>query len=63
VGASANSAANPYAVRHFDGANYVFADGHVKWLKSPNPSVTYRVYTKDLDYCPGGVLGAETTLG
>lgn len=24
----------PYARRHQDGANYVFADGHVKWLKA-----------------------------
>jgi len=25
-----------YTKRHFDGANYAFADGHVKWLKSSN---------------------------
>ena len=25
----------PYADRHLEGMNYAFADGHVKWLKSP----------------------------
>ena len=24
------------ATRHFDGSNYAFVDGHVKWLKSPS---------------------------
>ncbi len=29
-----------YAQRHFDGSNYAFADGHVKWLKPSQLSLT-----------------------
>lgn len=29
-----------YAQRHFDGSNYAFADGHVKWLKPTQLSLT-----------------------
>lgn len=29
-----------YAQRHFDGSNYAFADGHVKWLKPSQISLT-----------------------
>src|SRR5690606_25645630 len=28
-----------YTLRHQDGANYSFADGHVKWLKASNITV------------------------
>jgi prepilin-type N-terminal cleavage/methylation domain-containing protein len=27
-------------VRHFDGSNYIFVDGHTKWFKSVTPSYT-----------------------
>lgn len=26
--------------RHFGGSNYLFSDGHVKWVKTPDPSYT-----------------------
>lgn len=29
-----NSMANLHQTRHFDGSNYAFLDGHVKWIKS-----------------------------
>jgi prepilin-type N-terminal cleavage/methylation domain-containing protein/prepilin-type processing-associated H-X9-DG protein len=29
-----------YTQRHFDGANYAFADGHVKWLKADSITTT-----------------------
>lgn len=34
--------------RHFDGANYAFVDGHVKWMKGPNIS-------------PGGTAATSTS--
>lgn len=34
------SAANGWAMRHLEGANYAFADGHVKWLKPDKISMT-----------------------
>lgn len=33
VGIQIWSASADYASRHFDGANYAFADGHAKWLR------------------------------
>ena len=55
--------ADPFAARHFDGSNYLFVDGHVKWLKSPDPTLTTPLLpTTDLDYCPGGLLGTATTM-
>ncbi|BCM91534.1 hypothetical protein IAD21_03409 [Abditibacteriota bacterium] len=34
------------AWRHLDGANYGFADGHVKWLKAKGVSRDFRVVTR-----------------
>jgi prepilin-type N-terminal cleavage/methylation domain-containing protein/prepilin-type processing-associated H-X9-DG protein len=53
------------AARHFDGMNYLFADGHVKWLKAsyvdPNPN-NNRVYINGLDYDCDGNVGSGATL-
>ncbi len=38
-------------VRHFDGMNFLFADGHVKWLRNQKDNVPY---AKDVDYNPDG---------
>ena len=35
----ANAANNTTDLRHFDGVNVAFADGHVKWLKSEKVTV------------------------
>jgi prepilin-type processing-associated H-X9-DG protein len=40
----------PYASRHLNGANYLFADGHVAWMRAEAVAVS-----KNAD--PGGVLG------
>lgn len=50
------------ATRHFDGANYTFYDGHVKWLKAPDPSLPNQPARNELDYCPDGLVGNTTTL-
>ena len=36
------------AQRHLEGANYAFADGHVKWLKAETTSQSSKVYDDDL---------------
>lgn len=53
---SSNPYARGYSIRHFDGANYLFTDGHVKWLRRPNggASTPARV---GLDYDCDGTLG------
>lgn len=57
----------PGANIHFDCANFLFADGHVKSLKTPvlNPpaSTLAPVPGTDLDYCPDGTVGTATTYG
>ncbi|MEO6906484.1 MAG: prepilin-type N-terminal cleavage/methylation domain-containing protein [Abditibacteriaceae bacterium] len=34
------TSSDPYANRHFGGANYAFADGHVKWLNAASINTT-----------------------
>jgi prepilin-type N-terminal cleavage/methylation domain-containing protein/prepilin-type processing-associated H-X9-DG protein len=67
--------ATPHGSRHFDGANYAFADGHVKWLKGgitnsccgagldtlekPRPST---VATNGLDYDGDGFVGTAARI-
>ena len=57
----------PGGTIHFDGTNYLFTDGHVKWLKSPNPNVPAGspppISSTDLDYCPDGIVGTSTNYG
>lgn len=31
-------------IRHFDGANYAFADGHVKWIRNRNNNASNIIY-------------------
>ena len=54
-------------LRHFEGANYTFADGHVKWLKGYKETVganTFLRPKKDgLDYDGNGTVGVGTALG
>jgi len=47
---------------HLDGANYAFADGHVKWYKGQMSSAFTAVQTNSLDYNGDGVLGTAGTL-
>jgi prepilin-type N-terminal cleavage/methylation domain-containing protein/prepilin-type processing-associated H-X9-DG protein len=37
--------ANLYQNRHFDGSNYVYIDGHVKWIKSDVVDAVYTAQT------------------
>ena len=57
----------PGATAHQDGANYLFADGHVKWLAAQRPVVPFSVMpmpaSVNLDYCPDGVVGTASTFG
>ena len=39
-----------FGLRHLDGLNYAFADGHVKWLKSASPVLLNKVYDGTEDY-------------
>ena len=52
--------------RHLDGCEYLFADGHVKWYKSPkikySASTIDGVQSNDMDYTADGTLGTATTL-
>ncbi|RYX82645.1 DUF1559 domain-containing protein [bacterium] len=52
---------------HFDAGNYLFADGHVKSMKSPAPippaGVLAPAPSTDLDYCPDGLVGTAANYG
>jgi prepilin-type N-terminal cleavage/methylation domain-containing protein/prepilin-type processing-associated H-X9-DG protein len=64
--ATANAPAAPtggFGLRHLDGVNYAFADGHVKWLKSDTatglgkvarPDYSYAVTNQDPTFYAGG---------
>ena len=41
-----------YARRHFDGSNYAFADGHVKWLKPSQLSLTANATGTNFTFVP-----------
>ena len=47
---------------HLDGANYCFADGHVKWYKGQMSTTFTAVQTNSLDYNGDGVLGTAGVL-
>ncbi|BCM92989.1 hypothetical protein IAD21_04874 [Abditibacteriota bacterium] len=49
------------SIRHFDGCNYAFADGHVKFLKG-GTSANAQFASNGLDYNADGVLGDLTTM-
>jgi prepilin-type N-terminal cleavage/methylation domain-containing protein/prepilin-type processing-associated H-X9-DG protein len=46
--------------KHFDGTNYAFVDGHVKWYK-PSGAPLY-AHTLDFDYDGDGRVGTATTI-
>jgi prepilin-type N-terminal cleavage/methylation domain-containing protein/prepilin-type processing-associated H-X9-DG protein len=46
--------------QHFDGTNYAFVDGHVKWLKGGEGPIY--AATRDLDYDGDGSVGTSTTI-
>jgi prepilin-type processing-associated H-X9-DG protein len=67
--------ATPHGSRHMEGANYAFADGHVKWLKgaAPNPccgtsivtlegSRPLLLHTQGLDYDGDGFPGTGSRI-
>ncbi|RYG75355.1 DUF1559 domain-containing protein [bacterium] len=60
--AIASTTAGNFGLRHLDGINYAFADGHVKWLKSStatdltkvaNPTTNYTVTGEDPTFYAG----------
>lgn len=70
TGHSDGDQANPIGDRHSDGSNYLFVDGHVKWLHYQDAVEGTEVPTgmgkhvsrDDLDYnCDGNVGGPGTT--
>ncbi len=48
-----------FGLRHLDGINYAFADGHVKWLKSDSATVMSKVANSRTDYT---VTGSDPTF-
>ncbi len=53
-------AGDVHAALHMDGANYAFADGHVKWLRSINDGKEYPAPArKGLDYNSDGIVGDD----
>ena len=61
-GASTARAGDVHAALHMDGANYAFADGHVKWLHSINDGGEYPAAArKGLDYNSDGIVGDDPT--
>ena len=50
-------------LRHFDGANYAFADGHAKWLKGFFDGTYSRPMKSGIDYDGDGVVGNGDTMG
>lgn len=47
---------------HFEGTNYAFADGHVKWSKSVTHGGVLKPAYLDLDYNGDGIFGDASTL-
>jgi prepilin-type processing-associated H-X9-DG protein len=58
-----NNDGDPDANRHLEGANYTFADSHVKWLKQGNVSGNSFAAQNGLDYNCDGVVGTNATTG
>ncbi len=58
-----NAGASVGIAFHLDGANYAFADGHVKWYKGQMSSTFTAVQTNSLDYNADGILGDAGNLG
>lgn len=53
-------AGDVYAALHMDGANYAFADGHVKWQHSIDDGKEYPAPArKGLDYNSDGIVGDD----
>jgi prepilin-type N-terminal cleavage/methylation domain len=62
--AERTAAATISADRHFGGANYIFADGHTKWLaKEVDSKGRPMPARKGLDYDSDGVLGDDDSAG
>lgn len=53
--------AKPFGLRHMGGSNYLFADGHAKWLKGYDDDNT-KPYRIGLDYDCDGAVGTATVL-
>ncbi|RYX80726.1 DUF1559 domain-containing protein [bacterium] len=53
------SFSDPSGLRHMDGINYAFCDGHVKWYKSVNSTTSSAVYS----YCTPSTLGGTVGAG
>ena len=54
----------PWTTVHFDGANYAFADGHVKWLKAIEGNVqVFGAPAVDNARIPDGMLNAAQAAG
>jgi prepilin-type processing-associated H-X9-DG protein len=43
-----------FGLRHLDGLNYAFADGHVKWLKSKSATELNKVWSGATPYKESG---------
>lgn len=51
---AANNGGNPVSIRHTNGSNIVFLDGHAKWYSNPNGLLTTLEYGDPLAAkCPG----------
>jgi prepilin-type N-terminal cleavage/methylation domain-containing protein/prepilin-type processing-associated H-X9-DG protein len=62
--AARERAGDIHAALHMDGANYAFADGHVKWLRSINDGGAYPAPSRNgLDYDSDGILGNDPNNG
>ena len=61
AGIGFNIGGNVTISRHFDGANYTFADGHVKWIKGYFDGTYARPKKDGMDFDGDGVLGDGAT--
>ena len=57
-----NLGGNVTVSRHFDGAVYTYADGHVKWLKGYFDGTFAKPKSDGLDFDGDGLLGTATNL-
>ena len=58
TGTTPEQARLPVAQQHFEGSNYAFLDGHVKWIKGDTPTSSSQIWDDDLRDTTNPAIGS-----